>query len=257
MRVVILAGGLGTRLSEHTAVRPKPMVEVGGKPLLWHIMKTYAHRGYREFVVALGYKGEFVKKYFLEYRALRGDMTVRLHDGTVEVHDAEEREDWIIHLIDTGNESMTGGRLKRLQRLLGKERFMLTYGDGVSDVDYRALVAFHEEHGRTATVTAVRPPARFGGLVFDGHLVSDFVEKPQIGEGWINGGFMVFEPGIFDLLAGDQSVLETHGLERLAERRQLAALKHDGFWQCVDTLRELKILEDLWQNGQPPWKAWA
>jgi glucose-1-phosphate cytidylyltransferase len=257
MRVVILAGGLGSRLAEHTDVRPKPMVEVGGKPLLWHIMKAYAHYGFREFVVALGYKGEVIKKYFSEYRALQGNMTVRLLDGTLEVHDAEEREDWVIHLVDTGIDSMTGGRLRRLQRTLGKERFMLTYGDGVADVDFRQLLAFHERVGRIATVTAVRPPARFGGLVFDGDLVSDFVEKPQIGEGWINGGFMVLEPGIFDLLSGDQAVLETEGLERLAQRRELAALKHQGFWQCVDTLRELKVLEGLWQGGAPPWKVWS
>jgi glucose-1-phosphate cytidylyltransferase len=257
VRVVILAGGLGSRLAEHTDVRPKPMVEVGGKPLLWHIMKAYAHYGFREFVVALGYKGEAIKRYFSEYRALQGSMTVRLHDGAIDVHDAEEREDWVIHLIDTGNDSMTGGRLLRLQRLLGNERFMLTYGDGVADVDFRELLAFHERVGCIATVTAVRPPARFGGLVFEGDLVSDFVEKPQIGEGWINGGFMVLEPGIFDLLSGDQSVLETEGLERLAQRRELAALKHQGFWQCVDTLRELKVLEGLWQSGAPPWKVWT
>ncbi len=254
MKVVILAGGLGTRLSEETELRPKPMVEIGHRPILWHIMKHYAHHGFEEFFLALGYKGEQVKRYFLDYHGLSGSMTIDFATGKVEEY-TREPEEWKVHLMDTGPETNTGGRLKRLQPYLN-ETFMLTYGDGVGDVDLRALLEFHRSHGRLATVTAVRPPARFGGLVFDGDLVADFTEKPQIGEGWINGGFLVFEPGVFDYLEGDQSSLEADALENLAEDRQLVAYRHDNFWQCMDTLRDKRLLESMWREGDAPWKTW-
>jgi glucose-1-phosphate cytidylyltransferase len=256
MKVVILAGGMGTRLTEQTEIRPKPMVEIGGHPILWHVMQQYAHHGFNEFVVALGYKGDVIKRYFLDYYSLNADVSVRLRDGQVSVHDGQ-RVDWTVHLVDTGLDVMTGGRVKRLQQVLGDETFMLTYGDGVSDVDIGALLEFHRAQGKAATVTAVRPPARFGGLVFDGNLVSEFTEKPQIGEGWINGGFMVLEPSVFRYLEGDQSVLEAHALEKLAEDRQLVAYKHERFWQCMDTIRDVKVLESLWQSGNPPWRVWG
>lgn len=255
-RVVILAGGLGTRLSEHTEVRPKPMVEVGGRPLLWHLMKHYASFGCSEFVIALGHKGDFIKRWFLDYHTLAGSKTVRLKDGTVTTHVGEDHDDWTIHLMDTGAETMTGGRVKRLSGLLSDGTFMLTYGDGVSNVNLERLMSFHRSHGKLATVTAVRPPARFGGLVFDGDRVKEFTEKPQIGEGWINGGFMVLEPGVLKYLKDDRSVLEADALEALARDGELMAYRHEEFWQCVDTVRELRILEGLWESGKPPWKTW-
>ncbi len=255
MKVVILAGGLGTRLAEETDVKPKPMVDIGGQPILWHIMKHYAHYGFREFIVALGYRGEVIKRYFLDYHHLAGSMTISLAEGVLKAHETR-LEDWIVHLIETGLDTQTGGRVKRLQSWLGDETFMLTYGDGVSSVDLRALLAFHRSMGRIGTVTAVRPPARFGGLDLDGDLVSQFLEKPQIGEGWINGGFMVFEPAIFDYLDDDASILETDGLERLAVRSQLAGYRHADYWQCMDTLRDLRQLRAHWDSGRAPWKAW-
>jgi len=255
MKVVILAGGFGTRLAEETEVKPKPMVEIGGRPILWHIMKHYAHYGFKEFCIALGYKGEDIKRYFLEYFRLNGSMSLNLSNGEVRMYEAQ-REDWIIHMIDTGLQTKTGGRLKRLEPLLGTETFMLTYGDGVSNLDLLELLAFHRAHGRTATVTAVRPPARFGGLVFSGDLVTNFTEKPQVGEGWINGGFMVFEPRVFEYITGDETSLEEDTLEKLAADGQLAAYRHERFWQCMDTLRDLRLLENLWQKGHPPWKMW-
>jgi glucose-1-phosphate cytidylyltransferase len=255
MKVVILAGGLGTRLAEETEVKPKPMVEIGGQPMIWHIMNHYAHYGFKEFFIALGYKGEIIKRYFLDYYNLKGSMTIDLSSGKVQVHE-REYEDWIVHLIDTGNETNTGGRLKRLEPWLKNSTFMLTYGDGVSNVDLQDLLRFHRSHRCIATVTAVRPPARFGGLIFNGDLVAEFTEKPQIGEGWINGGFMVFEPGIFNYLEGDNTSLEVDALERLAADRQLTAYRHDGFWQGMDTLREKRLLERLWQEGRAPWKTW-
>ncbi|MHC5009546.1 MAG: glucose-1-phosphate cytidylyltransferase [Planctomycetota bacterium] len=255
MKVVILAGGAGTRLAEETGRKPKPMVEVGGNPLLWHIMKHYDRFGYREFVLALGYKGEVIKRYFLDYHALSSSMTVELRDGGVEVRDASA-EDWRVHLVDTGLETGTGGRVKALDAWLRDGTFMLTYGDGVSDVDLEQLLAFHRAQGVLATVTAVRPPARFGGLVLDGPRVREFTEKPQVGEGWINGGFMVLEPGILDYLEGPEDSLEVAALERAAADGQLAAFRHDRFWQCMDTLRDLRTLERLWSGGSPPWKLW-
>ncbi len=255
MKVVLLAGGLGTRLAEETEVRPKPMVEIGGKPILWHIMKHYDHHGFREFYVALGYKGEVIKRYFLEYHALNGSMSVEVASGKV-VPFRKECENWVVHLVETGHDTNTGGRVKRLEPWLRDGTFLLTYGDGVSDVDIGELVRFHRKHGRLATVTAVRPPARFGGLVFDGDLVRAFTEKPQVGEGWINGGFMVLEPGVLDYLGDDSSNLETKALERLAAEGQLAAFKHERFWQCMDTLRDKRLLESLWAQGKAPWQSW-
>jgi glucose-1-phosphate cytidylyltransferase len=255
MKCVILAGGLGTRLAEETELRPKPMVEIGGRPILWHIMKHYAHHGVREFFIALGYKGEEIKRYFLEYYSLSNDLTVDLRSGAVTPHH-RHAEDWTVHLIDTGYATLTGGRVKRLQEYLQDGTFMVTYGDGVSDLDIGALLDFHRRTGTIATVTAVRPPARFGGLFFDGDRVSGFTEKAQAGEGWINGGYIVFEPAIFQYLAGDESGLELDGLESLASAGQLSAYKHDGFWQCMDTMRDKRQLESIWSSGQAPWKVW-
>ena len=255
MKVVILAGGLGTRLTEETELKPKPMVEIGGRPILWHIMKHYAHHGFNEFFVALGYRGEIVKRFFLDYCSLSGSMTVDLSHGVVNNHQ-NDCEDWLVHLKDTGHDTNTGGRVKRLQPSLSGGTFMLTYGDGVSDVDLARVLEFHRSHGKIATVTAVRPPSRFGGLIFSGDLVTEFTEKPQIGEGWINGGFMVFEPAVFDYLDGDGSSLEADALEKLAVDKQLVAFRHEAFWQCMDTMREVRLLESLWRTN-PPWKVWS
>ncbi len=255
MKVVILAGGLGTRIAEETEVRPKPMVEIGGRPILWHIMNHYAYYGFNEFFIALGYKGEVIKRYFLDYYNLSSDMSIRLKQGLVEVLSSKS-EDWCIHLVDTGLQTCTGGRIKRLEKWLNDGTFMVTYGDGVSNVDLQDVLHCHKRQGRIATVTAVRPPARFGGLVLDGDRVVNFTEKPQIGEGWINGGFLVFEPALFEYLEDDQSILEAHALERLARDGELSAYCHAGFWQCMDTLRDKRLLEDLWQSGQAPWKIW-
>lgn len=255
MKVVILAGGLGSRLAEETEVRPKPMVEIGGRPILWHILKHYAHHGFNDFYVALGYKGDDIKRYFLDYHALSGNLTVQLDRGSTQYHEAE-REDWKVHLIDTGMHTLTGGRVKRLEAHLRDETFMVTYGDGVADVNLGALLAFHREQGRLATLTAVRPPARFGGIVFDGPRVREFTEKPQVGEGWINGGYLVFEPDVFRYLEGDNTSLEAEAMERLAADGQLAAFRHEGFWQCMDTVRDFRLLQSLWQSEAPPWKVW-
>lgn len=255
MKVVILAGGFGTRLAEEMEVKPKPMVEIGGRPILWHIMKHYAHYDFNEFFIALGHRGEIIKRFFLDYCSLSGSMTVDLSKGVVESQDSD-CEDWVVHLKNTGQETNTGGRVKRLEPWLKDETFMVTYGDGVSDVNLSRLLEFHKAHGRIATVTAVRPPARFGGLVFSGDLVTEFTEKPQIGEGWINGGFMVLEPAIFDYLEGDNSSLEADALEKLAADKQLVAYRHEAFWQCMDTMREVRLLESLWRSGSPPWKIW-
>jgi len=254
-KIVILAGGFGTRLGKETETTPKPMVRIGEQPILWHIMEYYAHYGFKEFFIALGYKGEVIKDYFLNYHILSSDLMVNLTNGKVEV-EKKLREDWIVHLIDTGLNTLTGGRLKRLEPFLTHETFMLTYGDGVSDVNLHELLRFHRSHNRIATVTAVRPPSRFGGLFFDGDLVVRFIEKPQLGEGWINGGFMVFEPDVFKYIKGDDTRLEQDVLGRLAVERQLTAYQHNGFWQCVDTPRDLWLLEDVWKSGNAPWKVW-
>src|SRR5262245_49705782 len=235
MRVVILAGGMGTRLAEETETRPKPMVEVGGRPLLWHIMKHYAHHGFEEFAVALGYKGDVIKRYFLDYARLNSNFTVQLGSGDV-LRKQPSRENWTVHLVDTGLHTITGGRMKRLAPGLGNHTFLMTYGDGVSNVDLRRLVDFHRRHGKLVTVTAVRPPARFGGLVFDGDRVVEFTEKPQVGEGWINGGYFVLEPKVLDYIKGDETHWEHEPLERLAAEGQLMAFRHDRFWQCMDTM---------------------
>ena len=255
MKVVILAGGLGTRLAEETEIKPKPMVEIGGYPILWHILKHYAHYELKEFYVALGYRGEMIKRFFVDYFSLDGSISIDFVTGQVEKQD-RECEDWMIHLKNTGQEANTGGRVRRLQQWLDDGTFMLTYGDGVSDVNLQDLLSFHRAHGLVATVTAVRPPARFGGLVFDGNLVTEFTEKPQIGEGWINGGFMVLEPEIFNYLKDDKSSLEADALERLASEHQLAAYRHEGFWQCMDTPRDKRLLESLWLAERAPWKVW-
>jgi len=255
MKVVVLCGGLGTRLSEETVVKPKPMVTVGGHPILWHIMNIYSAYGFHDFTLALGYKGNCIKEYFLNYYAFDNDLTIDLATANVKYHHSAKKN-WQVDLIDTGPNSMTGGRLHRLESLLRpKGAFMLTYGDGVANINIRALLDFHRQHGRLATVTAVRPPARFGRMELENNLVRDFHEKPQMGEGWINGGFFVFEPQVFDYLEGDQTILEGRPLERLAEDKQLMAFKHEGFWQCMDTVRDHQLLETLWTDskGKAPW----
>ncbi len=256
MKVAILAGGLGTRLAEETEVRPKPMVEIGGYPILWHIMKIYASQGFKDFYLALGYKGDIVKRYFLDYYDLCGNMTVSLSNGKAKISAAEELEDWTVNLIDTGKDSMTGGRIKRLEPFLKEETFMVTYGDGVADVDLKKLLEFHRAHGKMATVTAVHPPARYGELLIKPDATTKFSEKPQTHEGWINGGFLIFEPQILDNLSGDESILELEALERLADEGELMAYKHYGFWQCMDTLRDKRQLEEARQTGEAPWKLW-
>ncbi len=256
MKTVILCGGMGTRLSEETGLRPKPMVAIGGNPILWHIMNLYGAQGFKDFVLALGYKGEVIKEYFLNYTALSSDFTVNLADGQV-TYDRTARRDWKVRCVDTGEKSMTGGRLHRLESLLKPEgTFCVTYGDGVADIDLKALAEFHRSHGKLVTVTAVRPMARFGGLALDGKKVARFQEKPQAGEGWINGGFFMMEPGVFDYLDGDSTVLEQSPMERLVADGQLMAYQHPGFWQCMDTIREKQTLEELWASGHAPWKVW-
>ena len=255
MKTVILAGGFGTRLTEETEHRPKPMVEIGGQPILWHIMKHYGQHGFAEFVIALGYKGEVIKRYFLDYARVNSSFTVRVKAGEVTARSACQ-EDWTVHLIDTGLNTITGGRLKRLAQELGRDTFMMTYGDGVSNVDLSELLWFHRRHGKLATVTAVRPPARFGALVFDGDQVVKFSEKPQAHEGWINGGYFVLEPGVLGYIAGDETHWEGGPLERLATEGQLMAYRHEGFWQSMDTLRDLRLLESLWASNKAPWKIW-
>jgi glucose-1-phosphate cytidylyltransferase len=253
MQVVILCGGLGTRLAEETQVKPKPMVEIGGRPILWHIMKLYEQHGFKNFTLALGYKGELVKDYFLHYHARQSDLTVHLKSGEVSYRNPTA-EDWHVTLVDTGAQTLTGGRLLRLKPLLFEDgTFMLTYGDGVSNVDLRALLDFHRSHGRLATVTAVRPAARFGELRIADRQVTSFQEKPQAAEGWINGGFFVFEPGVFDYLEDDLTILEKTPLERLAADGQLMAFQHAGYWQSMDTLRDKQALEELASTNRPPW----
>lgn len=254
MKTIILAGGFGTRLSEETELRPKPMVEVGGRPILWHIMKIYAAYGFNEFILALGYKADYVKKYFLEYTSYAGNLSLHIRDGKSNIVQREQDE-WSIHLEDTGLDTMTGGRVKKLSSWID-DTFMITYGDGVANINLQELIAFHKKQGKLATITAVRPPARFGGLLMENGIVTEFVEKSQSNSGWINGGFMVCEPEIINMIKNSNSSLEYELLEELAAQQQLAAYTHDGFWQCMDTLRDLKYLEKLWIDGKAPWKIW-
>lgn len=256
MKVGILAGGKGSRLAEETTIKPKPMVEIGGHPILWHIMKIYAQYGFKDFVIALGYKGEVLKKYMVDYLSLDGNITVDFKTGRVK-NQNNSVLDWTVDLVDTGMDTMTGGRIKRLAPFVNNETFMLTWGDGVSDINLKDLLAFHRSHGKLATLTAVRPPARYGHLVFEGDRVKEFNEKPQIGEGWINGAFFVLEPEVFDYIEGDDTQWEREPMERLAQDGQLMAYRHESFWQCMDTLREKHILETLWESGEAPWKTWG
>jgi glucose-1-phosphate cytidylyltransferase len=252
VKTVILAGGRGTRLAEETDAKPKPMVDIGGRPILWHIMSIYAQYGYTEFFVALGYRADVIRDFFFTYRFLASDITVDLGSGRVETQGGPV-EDWRVHLLDTGLETQTGGRLKRLAASIGGERFLMTYGDGVAAVDIRDLVAFHQSHGRLATLLAVHPPARFGGLSLDGDIVSEFTEKPQLGDGWINGGFFVLEPEVLDYIDGDETPFEREPLERLAKEGQLAAFRHESFWHAMDTLRDVRYLNALCAEGELPW----
>ncbi len=256
MKVGILAGGHGTRLAEETEIKPKPMVEIGGRPILWHIMMHYSCYGHNEFVIALGYKGEVIKRYMVDYCSLNSNLTINLKAGRVDLHDTDGIQDWTVELIDTGLHTMTGGRIKRLQPYMGDKTFMLTWGDGVSTVDLARLLAFHRHHGRLITMTAVRPPARYGHMEFDGDRIREFTEKPQTAEGWINGAFFVVEPQVFDYIDGDDTQFEKGPLERLAAEGELMAYKHDGFWQCMDTRRDKFVLEKLWDSGEAPWKTW-
>jgi glucose-1-phosphate cytidylyltransferase len=257
MKAVILAGGLGTRLSEETTLRPKPMVEIGGKPILWHIMKIYSMHGIKEFVIALGYKGDMIKDYFLNFYAFNKDISVDLGSGKTTIHDGKQHEDWKVHLVDTGLHTQTGGRLKGLTKWLGEdESFLFTYGDGVADIDIQATIKFHEEHGKLATVTSVRPPARFGRITYEGDRILDFNEKSQSGEGWINGGFFVLNKKVIEFVENDQTSWEREPLQRLAHAGELAGYRHPGFWSCMDTLREKQYLEELWASGNAPWKLW-
>lgn len=256
MKAIILAGGFGTRLSEETVLRPKPMVEIGGKPILWHIMNIYAQQGVHEFLIALGYKGDVIKEYFLNFYAINNDISIDLRTGKTIIHDGNQPQ-WHVHLVDTGLHTQTGGRLKRLQKWLGEdETFMFTYGDGVADIDIAALLAFHHAHGKLATVTTVRSPARFGRIVFQDDQIVEFHEKPQASEGWINGGFFVLNAPAIDYIDGDDTVWEREAIERLAHDDQLMGYRHYGFWSCMDTLKEKNMLEDLWGSGKAPWKLW-
>lgn len=256
MKVVILAGGLGTRLREETEYRPKPMIEIGGRPILWHIMKIYATHGHTDFIICLGYKGDIVRDYFLNYEERNRDFTVTLGPHRVETHSEHNEAGWRVTLAETGLRTQTAGRLLRVARYVGCETFMATYGDGVADIDLTRLLAFHRHQGKLATVTAVRPSSRYGEIMVQDGMVTTFREKPQIHEGWISGGFFVFEPGLFELISGDEIILEAGVLTKLTQMRQLAVFQHEGHWQCMDTYREMKLLNDLWDAEKAFWKAW-
>jgi glucose-1-phosphate cytidylyltransferase len=256
MKVILLAGGFGTRLSEYTDIKPKPMVEIGGHPILWHIMSTYAAYGHQDFYIALGYKGTCIKEYFLNYYSLNSDFTVDLSHGNLTYHQ-QPAVDWKVTLVDTGFSSMTGGRVRRMKEYIGKETCLLTYGDGVANIDMNALMKFHRSHGKMVTVSAVHPAARFGELAINSTgQVTSFQEKPQTNQGWINGGYFIIEPEFFNLIEDDSTVLEKAPLERAAEMGQLMAYHHHDFWQCMDTARDRQLLDDLWSQNKAPWKVW-
>ncbi len=256
MKVIILAGGFGTRLSEETELKPKPMVEIGGRPILWHIMKIYSAFGFNEFIIAGGYKVEVIKSYFLNFYALNNDITVDLSNGDVTFYGGD-LPNWKVHIIDTGLYTQTGGRLKRLQNWINDgETFMFTYGDGVGNIDLKGLLRFHKSHGKLATVTTVKVPARFGRITFEKNRVKSFYEKPKSTQGWINGGFFVLEKGVFDFIEGDDTIWEREPVEALSKAGELMGYKHDGFWSCMDTLKEKRYLEELWNSGKAPWKVW-
>lgn len=255
MKAVILAGGMGTRISEETDQIPKPMIQIGGKPILWHIMKQYAHHGINEFIICLGYKGYIIKEYFTNYFYHISDLTVDLGEGSINVHQ-NNGEDWKITLVDTGLETMTGGRLRNVKKYIGKDTFCFTYGDGVSDIDITKLVAFHKKHGKNATVTSITPPGRFGVLENKGNKITGFAEKVDNVNARINGGFFVLEPSVIDLIKGDETIWEKAPLETLAKKGELMGYMHDGFWMAMDTLRDKRALEDLWESGKAPWALW-
>ena len=257
MKVVILAGGFGTRISEESHLKPKPMIEIGGRPILWHIMKSYSHFGFNDFVICLGYKGYYIKEYFAHYFLHESDVTFDFRQQSQRIVHQHKAEPWRVTLVDTGVETMTGGRVKRIASHIGNETFMLTYGDGVADVNITELVAYHRQHGREATVTSTQPSGRFGALNLDGgNRVVSFQEKPAGDGSWINGGFFVLEPSVFGRIAGDATVFEREPMEALASAGELVAYKHRGFWQPMDTLRDKTLLEELWTSGQAPWKLW-
>lgn len=257
MKVAILAGGLGSRLAEETTIRPKPMVEIGGMPMLWHIMKIYDHWGYHDFCIALGYKGDYIKRWFRDYYTVTGSMTVNTRSGKIIDYPDARRPEWNVDLVETGENTMTGGRIKRLAPWLGNDTALVTWGDGVADINIPRLLEFHRSHGKLATMTAVRPPARYGHLELEGDRITRFTEKPQIGEGWINGAFFVLEPAVLDYINGDEVMFEHAPLARLAEDNQLMAYRHKSFWQCMDTMREKQLLNSYWQSGNAPWKIWS
>jgi len=256
LKVVILAGGLGTRLAEKTDVVPKPMVEIGGRPILWHIMKSYAHYGFNEFIIPLGYRGEVIKDYFLNYHSLRSNFTVDLATGAVDKSDKNHEDNWKVTMVDTGQETMTGGRILCLRNLIGDNTFMMTYGDGVSDVDINELLKFHKQHGKYLTLTAVHPKGHYGELELSGDRINKFIEKPEFKQSWINGGFMVIEPEVFDLIDDSETVFEQEPLEKLADSENLMAFKHQKFWQCMDNLRDVRYLNSLWESHESPWAVW-
>jgi len=255
MKVLLLAGGFGTRLSEETDIRPKPMVEIGGKPILWHIMKIYSQYGFNDFVILLGYKGYYIKEYFANYYLHQSNVTFDMKNGQMEVHN-NSSEPWKVTLLDTGLDSMTGGRIKRAKEFIGNKTFMLTYGDGVSNVNIKELLSFHQKNKTKVTMTAIQPAGRFGALDINSNLVKEFVEKPAGDGNWINGGFMICEPEVLDLIESDSTVFEQYPLQTLAEESQLSAYKHEGFWQCMDTLRDKIALNDMWNENKAPWKVW-
>lgn len=256
MKTAILAGGKGTRLAEETSIRPKPMVEIGGRPILWHIMKIYSHYGFNDFAIALGYRGDDIKRYFVDYGTLSGNLSIDLSRPDPVLHHDQDAAKWRIDLVETGDETLTGGRVKRLRPYLGESTFMLTWGDGVSNIDIPRLIDFHRAHGKLATVSAVRPPARYGHMRFEGDRVAAFEEKPQTAEGWINGAFFVLEPQVFDYIEGDMVMFEHAPLENLARDGQLMAYRHEGFWAAMDTLRDKHVLQKLWDSGERPWALW-